>query len=842
MLVFAATIFLSAFLLFQIQPLIAKVILPWFGGAPNVWTTCMLFFQVVLLGGYLYAHVLSRYVRPAVQWMIHGTLLVVSIIFLQIIPGEQWKPEGVESSVWRILLILAISIGLPYFILSTTGPLIQAAFARRFPGRSPYRLFALSNLGSLLALVTFPVLFEPFFSNSVHSNGWSIGYCVFALLCLLALIVSRAARGDSGIAEIPSTADRRPESPAAIEAAWGTGTGRQVGELALWLLLSLVPSVLLLATTSQLSHSVAVMPFLWIAPLALYLLSFIICFDKPAWYRRDVWGLLLLAAMTLMIVRPVVDGGRIVYTAIVYLFALFVVCMVCHGELAAIRPEPRRLTLYYLALSLGGALGGVFVVLAAPALFVEFHELELSLMAASVIFAWRLIVAGERKMLFRVAFFGSWLLLGLGLVAMYSVPEFIRGNNSIIPRLMLTGSLLFATLTSLVHRENGFKISKGRERDSGSLWIRRGLIGLTLLSVVLLSAAVLVAPDKVLDFGQPAIVLILILVVVSALLTNGQWRPLTAHAGKIAAMFVALCVVPAGYIWLSRMTTVPEGVLDRSRDFFGLQSVKELEVAVNEFRRVMLNGQVIHGMQYLTVLPDGSREPVRKPTSYYGPLTGAGLALSKHPRRETDSFKIGVIGLGTGSIAHYARPGDELVFYEIKPDCERAARQFFTYLDDNAAGKEKTTVHIGDARIVLERDLKQGRSQQFDVLVIDAFSGDSPPRHLLTREAFELYRKHTKNDGMVVFNISNSHFDFARIIVALTDDCGWSSACFRYKPEFEGDDIYLVLSSWIIATSNDEFLQLPVVRDAQVSLEGTKPVMWTDDFGGMWQIMRFNRQ
>jgi spermidine synthase len=780
-------------------------------------------------------------VRPGVQWMVHGALLVFSIVVLQIIPGEQWKPEGVESNVWQILLILAVSIGLPYFILSTTGPLVQAAFARRFPGRSPYRLFALSNLGSLLALVTFPFLFEPFFSNTEHSAGWSIAYVVFAISCLAALIVSRTAADESGSADSQLSAGGAANANPSLATNAKTGAGRQASELLLWLLLSLVPSVLLLATTSQLSHSVAVMPFLWIAPLALYLLSFIICFDKPAWYRRDVWGVLLLVAMTLMIIRPMLDGGRILFTAVIYLLALFAACMVCHGELAAVRPEPRRLTLYYLVLSLGGALGGVFVVLAAPALFVEFYELQLSLLATCVIFALRLIVAGERQMLFRVAFFGSWLLLGLCLVSLYFFADVIRANDSILPRMVMAGSLVFAAMTSLVHRANGFAWAGGRERTAASGLPRKILTVLMFISVAALAVAIVASPQFVLDFGQPAIVLTLMLVVLSALLSNGQLALLTDHAAKIAGAFVALCVVPAGYVWISQMTSVGAGVLDRSRDFFGLQSVKELEVAVDEFRRVMLNGQVIHGMQYLTVLPDGTREEVRKPTSYYGPLTGAGLALSKHPRRETDSFKIGVIGLGTGSIAYYARPGDELVFYEIKPDCERAARQFFTYLDDNDAGKEKTSVHIGDARIVLERDLKQGKSQQFDVLVVDAFSGDSPPRHLMTREAFELYRKHVKDDGIIAINISNSHFDFARVIVALTAECGWKTAHFRYRPESQGDDIYLVTSSWIVATVNDEFLQLPVVRDSQISLEGTRPVMWTDDFGGMWQIMRFRR-
>ncbi len=834
MLVFAATIFLSAFLLFQIQPLIAKVILPWFGGAPNVWTTCMLFFQVVLLGGYLYAHALNRLVHARWQWLVHGILLICSLVTLNIIPSGDWKPTPENSNVIRILVILAVTIGLPYFVLSTTGPLIQAAFARRFVGRSPYRLFALSNLGSLLALVTFPFLFEPFFPTGQHAWGWTTFYIVFAGLCFWALVMSRQPVGSTTPSRTVGAEDPKVEPadsvPRSVDASRST-----IWEFGAWVVLSLVPSVLLLATTNHLSHSVAVLPFLWIAPLALYLVSFIICFEKPAWYRRDVWGVALVIGMTLTILGPHIDRAAMALRVMCYLFALFAAAMVCHGELAALRPESRRLTLYYLMISVGGALGGMFVVLVAPQVFVKFHELQLGFIATSGLFAWRLLANRDYLAAFRVALIGSWILLFVSLLVAQLAPEFMK--RAPLERGTLVFAMWFATFTSLMHRRAEFAIGRGRDTVFGSMALNSTMGVLIFGLLVVLTSGLMWWPELAIDFGLIGVLLWVALLAVAALVCNGQFPPLAKYTSVIASSFVIVAATIGTNFWGYQMVHRDPKVIYQSRDFFGLLSINEEKSDFEGDLRSMYNGQVLHGFQYIKIPENRMRR-----TTYFGSLSGVGIALDHHPRRETDAFKIGVIGLGTGSVAVYARPGDSLVFYEIKPDCILAAKKYFYYLSDNPAGEEHTRVQPPeDARIVLERELQSGRSEQFDILIVDAFSGDSPPRHLLTRESFEVYQRHTKADGIIAFNITNGHFAFNRVILDLAQHAGWKAEWFIYQPTQSGSDRFLYTSIWALVTQNEEFLNLPVVRERKQSWQGVTPVKWTDDFGGLWQILIFQR-
>lgn len=831
MLVFAATIFLSAFLLFQIQPLIAKVILPWFGGAPNVWSTCMLFFQVVLLGGYLYAHVVNRWIRPAWQWVVHGGLLLASLVTLQIIPGNDWKPTHHDYIALQILVILGISVGLPYFVLSATSPLIQAAFARRFVGRSPYRLFALSNFGSLLALISFPFLFEPFFASGDHARGWSAGYVLFAGLCFWALVLSRRQQSlTDPVAAAPLQASSAEPEPSISSTAGATSKRTAIPEIGWWLGLSLVPSVMLLATTNHLTHSVAVLPFLWIAPLALYLISFIICFEKPDWYRRDIWGTVMIVAMTLTVLGPDIDRGAMVLRVACYLLGLFAGCMVCHGELAAMRPESKRLTLYYLLISVGGALGGGFVVLAAPYLFVKYHELHLSFIAASGLFAWRLLASGEWTAIFRLALVGSWFLMLVCLIVTQSEPEFMKRGD--LERWTLVAAMWFAALTSLIHRRAEFPWAAGEEKRVGTQTIKRLAIALVFGLLVILTVGLIGFPALTIDFGMIGAIFWIVMLAVAALLVNGQMATLLNRSHVIGGAFVVVWMVLGINHWGQQMLHTDPLVIHQSRDFFGLMSITEEKSDFEGNLRSMFNGKVLHGFQYI------KPENRMRHTTYFGPFTGVGLALDHHPRRESESFKIGVIGLGTGSLAVYARPGDELVFYEIKPDCIEAAHKYFYYLSDNPAGENRTHVRDpGDARVILERELLEGRSEQFDILVIDAFSGDSPPRHLLTRESFEVYRRHTKPDGIIAFNITNGYFAFHRVVLDLAQHAGWQAEWFVYNPRSSGTDRFLYPSIWALVTNNQEFLELPIVQERKRSWDDVTPVMWRDDFGGLWQIL-----
>jgi SAM-dependent methyltransferase len=378
MILFAATVFTSAFLLFMVQPVIAKQILPWFGGTAAVWTVCMVFFQLVLLAGYAYSDAVSRKLSPRAQALLHSALLLLSIAFLPILADESWKPAPDTDPGMRILLLLAATIGLPYFLLSTTGPLVQSWFARSFPSGTVYRLFALSNLASLLALIAYPPLIEPATTLRWQAWAWSALYLVFAALCIGS--AWKATKGET----------------AAAAAAEQDAPPPRTGDYLLWLGLSALGSLMLLAITSHITQNIASVPFLWIVPLVLYLLSFILVFDvgsgrgRSGWYAR-AWGLPLLFALMLGMAYFLYEnlGVMDIRGAIVlYSAGLFAACMFCHGELAAMRPAPKYLTRFYLMVSVGGAAGGLFVGLIAPRIFDTYLELPLSMIACGLLAAW----------------------------------------------------------------------------------------------------------------------------------------------------------------------------------------------------------------------------------------------------------------------------------------------------------------------------------------------------------------------------------------------------------------------------------------------------------------------
>jgi hypothetical protein len=368
MLVFAATIFLSAFLLFQVQPMIAKIILPWFGGSAAVWSAAMLFFQSLLLAGYAYAHWIVRKLNGRQQMILHGVLLVASLATLPVLPSPTWKPSEAGDPTFRIILLLGATIGLPYLILSSTSPLLQAWYVRRSGSAAPYRLFALSNLGSLLALVSYPALVEPAMAVRAQAWSWSAGFVVFAALCFGAAWISR--RGGT-VEEAESPADTRPPA----------------SSLVLWVGLAAAASILLVAITNHLSQNVAPIPLLWVAPLTLYLLTFILCFESDRYYHRGVFVPLAFAVMGGMAYLIYANSGNpeLKWAIPSFLGGLFICCMVCHGELARRRPHPRHLTMFYLTVSAGGALGGLFVAFVAPRFFRDYWELPIGMIACAAL-------------------------------------------------------------------------------------------------------------------------------------------------------------------------------------------------------------------------------------------------------------------------------------------------------------------------------------------------------------------------------------------------------------------------------------------------------------------------
>jgi hypothetical protein len=399
---FALTIFLSAFLLFEVQPIVGKIILPWFGGSAAVWTTCMLFFQLLLLAGYIYADLTSRLLAPRAQGILHAALLLLALFALPLNPSADFAPAGEGDPVWRIVLVLGLSVGLPYFLLSTTGPLMQAWHVRAEKQALPYRLYALSNLGSMLALLSYPFMVEPNFPLGTQRLAWSWGFGVFAVLC------AALALGNLRFApQIAQTATEDNAAPPSLKRS------------ALWVVLAATASTLLLAFTGHLTQNIAPIPFLWVLPLALYLLSFILCFEGRGWYRRGPYALMMCLGIALIAVAIMAGPSHPAIWRIVALYSatLFFACMVCHGELAALKPHPKYLTRFYLMLSLGGALGGIFVALVAPHVFHDILELPLSIVALIVVFL-VVLYRDPLSLMYHGKGKGLW---GMSLLALFAV-------------------------------------------------------------------------------------------------------------------------------------------------------------------------------------------------------------------------------------------------------------------------------------------------------------------------------------------------------------------------------------------------------------------------------------
>lgn len=424
MILYALTIFTSAFLLFLVQPIMAKQILPWFGGSAAVWTTCLVFFQFLLLFGYAYSDWTTRHMKPRNQSVLHIALLVASLFSLPILADFAWKPVGDEDPTLRILGLLGATIGLPYFLLSTTGPLVQAWFARSFPAGTVYRLFALSNLASLLALVCYPFVLEPWVSAVIQSYGWSIAYALFVALCIGCAIYSARSR--------PAALSQAPSAQIVNDSPRPT-----IAKFALWLTFSAMGSFMLLAVTNHITHDVASVPFLWILPLTIYLITFIVSFEGRGWYRRHIFlGPLLIAigamAWSLHADRSIHD---IKESVALFSAGLFVCCMFFHGELANMKPAPRYLTSFYLMVSLGGALGGVLVGFVAPRVFTTYYEFGIGLIVTLVL---ALYVVRKMPLFVPLLVVGA---LGFSSYHIYHYMESLSGQNALVMSRNFYGTL-----------------------------------------------------------------------------------------------------------------------------------------------------------------------------------------------------------------------------------------------------------------------------------------------------------------------------------------------------------------------------------------------------------------
>lgn len=672
MAIFAVTIFLSAFLLFLVQPMLAKFILPWFGGTAAVWTTCMIFFQSALLAGYGYAHFSTSRLSGKTRAVIHIGLLVLAILTLPITPAAVWRPTGAEEPATRILLLLVATIGLPYLLLSSTSPLLQAWFAERYPGQSPYKLFALSNFASFLALLGYPFLVEPVLTARQQSVLWSVGFGVFAIVCATLAWTTRNTQ--------PLAHDDAPVDP----------TQRPTkARITLWLTLSALGTVMLLGVSNHLTHNIPSIPLLWVVPLAIYLATFILAFADARWYPRGFVLIELVVAICAMgFFLAYKDWQfKIFWHIAVFSFGLFVACLFCHGELVRAKPAPRYLTQFYLYVSLGGVIGGVLVGIVAPLMLPGYFELEIALVVLAAMAIW---VNRDR----------AWWALAL----------------------------------------------------------------------------------------------------------------LVAMAG-----FATAC---AAY----RVHKHMEGTIYVERNFYGVLRVKEYDVGQETHHWSLVHGAILHGEQYQ------SEKYRQAATTYYKTSSGIGKTLAFYDGKDA---KVGVIGLGAGTLATYADKGDVYRFYDINPDVLKVAESKFTFLKDAVTRGARIEAALGDARLQMEKELEQQRAQNFDVLAVDAFSGDSIPVHLITDEAVALYKRHMKADGVIAFHVSNRFLELKPVLLALAERNGLKIA-YVHETSDGG-----TVSDWVLLTNNLALLETPDVKDSTLPIE-PKPDwrVWTDDFNNIVQVLK----
>lgn len=725
---FVATVLVGSFLLFLVQPMVARMALPRLGGAPNVWNSAMLVYQALLLAGYAYAHRLSR--QPfRRQAPIHLVLMVLAGISLPVALFN--LPSSAAG--WEVLwvpLLLALTIGPVFFLVSAQAPLMQKWFAAHPHAGEPWALYAASNLGSFAGLIAYPLLAEPLLRIDSQSWVWSLGYGL--LIGLVALSAWSRWRVADRVEEAP--AQRMADAPP-------VGTRR----ILLWLALSAVPSGLMLSTTTHLTTDIFAMPLLWVIPLGIYLLSFVVSFAD----RRELtWAVTVFAPITILLaggLAMVSDNAGTVSLAAASVLLLFVIAVSLHGRLYESRPEPAQLTLFYLTMSVGGALGGAFTAIVAPVLFDWVWEHPILVFAAA-------------------------LLMPL--------PELLPWRR--LP---------------------------GLEPDKARL--TAGILLALAIFLALLLYGVASETDKELH----RIVLTVMLAGIGILLASWRWL--------FAAVLAMLMLAQGG---LDTLEETFEG--SRTRSYFGVYTVRDYP---QSRLRMLIHGTTLHGQQSL--------DPAKKDetTTYYGPGSGVGLALDQADVLYGEGARIGVIGLGTGTLACLRKPGQDWTFFEIDPAVLEFSRDgTFTYLSDCAP---EAKVVIGDARL----ELADARPANFDILAVDAFSSDAIPLHLLTTEAIGVYLRALSKDGLLLIHISNRYFDLEPVLSAIAKQRGLAAAVRNDNPS---DRHRLTPSSWVVFSRDPQKLKALAHAHPDAAWEGLKPPApqaWTDDYASILPHIRWQR-
>ncbi|HEY7654772.1 MAG TPA: hypothetical protein VIG07_18290 [Methylomirabilota bacterium] len=773
LLLYAITLFVSATLLFVMQPMVGKMILPLLGGTPAVWSTCMVFFQAALLGGYAYAHASTAWLRLSRQVMLHLVVLALPFVVLPLAVNPRLLRGGEANPVLDVLTLLSVSVGLPFLVVSASAPLLQRWFTHTGhpAARDPYFLYAASNLGSMLALLGYPTLVEP----RLHVQGsswltqtalWSIGYAGLAgltLLCALTLW-RRPARAAAASNAPPSTPSADPAPPASTieRVTWA----RRLS----WIALAFVPSSLLLGVTTYITTDLAAVPLLWVLPLAIYLLTFILAFGRwPLRLHRIVVSATLPLVLLVIFLMVSALPERIWVTVLWHFFLLFVIALACHGALALDRPTPRHLTEFYLLISVGGVLGGLFNALVAPLVFRSLIEYPLVMVLACVLLNARRAPGWG---------LGRGALRGLALVALVAALALILYSES-------------ATL-----RVDFSFLARVLEWSSERVGAWLDPIERTL--------------NKLLIYGPPL-----------ALAWLLRRRPL--HLG----LALAAVLLVGGFVDARNSDQIRQ-----SRSFFGVLRISRDrdEKGYTELR----HGTTLHGRQSL--------EPTRRaePISYYqrkGPIGQLFAELDRRP----GSVHMAVIGLGTGTLAAYARPADRVTFYEI----DRLVRSiafdpaYFTYAVDAKSRGATVRLELGDARIRLEAVRRERPAERYDVVLVDAFSSDAIPVHLLTREALRLYFDVLGPRGILALHISNRYLRLEPVVANLAADGGYA-ALLQHGDT--GDVRGGVEASWaILARRPEDFGEMASdSRWTEARLEPEPRVgVWTDDFHNLLSVFKW---
>jgi hypothetical protein len=730
LILYGTTIFFGAMLLFMVQPMVGRMVLPLLGGSPGVWNTAMVFYQTTLLAGYAYAHFSTRWLGVRRQAALHAVLLLLPLLALPIAIPRGWTPPTAHNPIPWLLALLTITIGLPFFVVSATSPLLQRWFSAgaHRDAADPYFLYAASNCGSLLALVSYPVLIEPHWRLGEQSRWWTIGYGVLAALTAVCILCVWRTVWISNPAE-----SRAAETLAAASIERLTARRRWR-----WVLLAFVPCSLMLSVTTYITSEVAPIPLLWVIPLGIYLLAFVLVFAR----RRLLPHQWMVRAMPVAAAAVVITLVARLLQPIAVLLALHVAClfivsMVCLGELANDRPSANHLTEFYLWLSAGGVLGGIFNAMVAPLIFSSVVEYPLTLVLAC-------------------------LLMPVGAATT------TRRQRVLDFALPLVISLVAANLLRLLR-------------------------GPTTWPIPVMSA---------LMYGVPTVLCLAFM-----------RRPLR-FALSVAGVLVACSVVP-GYQDLT---------LHMERNFFGIHRVSLDPTGEYHW---LSHGNTLHGIQHID--PQQRDEPL----SYFtrsGPFGQAFASLD-------DSLKqrVGVIGLGAGSLSSYSARGERWTFYEIDPAVEEIARdrRYFTFLKDSPADVD---VVLGDARLSLQR-VNDG---QFGVLILDAYTSDTIPLHLITREALALYLRKLAPDGALIFHISNRHLRLERVLAALAQDSGLTCVVQSESVKDAMGELLAagkISSKWVVMAR-----QPATVAKLRYDPRWQQPPprlharLWTDDYASVFSV------